>query len=162
MTFSLSIVTDRATIWKNIFFDTPFIIGDPDPMTGLTTHVLDTALGKPAEGLGSIFSRSTASSRKHLKTVETNADGRVDGGPILIGDNFNAGTYELLFHAGDYLRATGAPAAGPGLSRSRADPLRHRRHDSALSRAAADLALRLFHLSRELSLAFCCYCRCAW
>ncbi|MBY3186482.1 hydroxyisourate hydrolase [Rhizobium laguerreae] len=76
-------------------------------MTGLTTHVLDTALGKPAEGLRIDLFQLDGEIRKHLKTVETNADGRVDGGPILIGENFRAGTYELVFHAGDYLRASG-------------------------------------------------------
>ena len=69
-------------------------------MTGLTTHVLDTALGKPAEGLRIDLYSVEGDIRKHLKTVETNSDGRVDGGPILIGDAFKVGTYELLFHAG--------------------------------------------------------------
>ncbi|MGO6813842.1 hydroxyisourate hydrolase [Rhizobium leguminosarum] len=82
-------------------------------MTGLTTHVLDTALGKPAEGLRIDLFRLDGEIRRHLKTVETNADGRVDGGPILIGENFRAGTYELVFHAGDYLRASGTPLPHP-------------------------------------------------
>ncbi|MGO4350388.1 hydroxyisourate hydrolase [Rhizobium sp. RAF36] len=82
-------------------------------MTGLTTHVLDTALGKPAEGLRIDLYSVEGDLRKLLKTVETNADGRVDGGPILVGDSFTAGTYELLFHAGDYLRATGTALPHP-------------------------------------------------
>ncbi|ENN88020.1 putative purine catabolism protein [Rhizobium freirei PRF 81] len=82
-------------------------------MTGLTTHVLDTALGKPAEGLTIDLFRIEGDARTHLKTVVTNSDGRVDGGPILIGDSFVAGTYELLFRAGDYLRASGAKLAEP-------------------------------------------------
>jgi len=82
-------------------------------MTGLTTHVLDTALGKPAEGLVVDLFRIDGEARTHLKTVTTNADGRVDGGPILIGDSFVAGTYELFFHAGDYLRASGAKLPDP-------------------------------------------------
>ncbi len=81
-------------------------------MTGLTTHVLDTALGKPAQGLRIELFR-IGGGRVHLKTVETNSDGRVDGGPILIGESFQVGTYELLFHAGDYLRATGAALSEP-------------------------------------------------
>ncbi len=40
---------------------------------------------------------------KLIKTAITNADGRVDG-PMLEGENFRAGTYELRFFAGDYLR----------------------------------------------------------
>ncbi len=82
-------------------------------MTGLTTHVLDTAFGKPAEGLVIDLFRIEGDARTHLKTVMTNADGRVDGGPILIGDSFVAGTYELLFRAGDYLRAGGTKLPEP-------------------------------------------------
>jgi len=82
-------------------------------MTGLTTHVLDTALGKPAEGLVIDLFRIEGDTRTHLKTVTTNADGRVDGGAILIGDSFIAGAYELLFRAGDYLRASGAMLPEP-------------------------------------------------
>lgn len=82
-------------------------------MTGLTTHVLDTALGKPAEGLAIELFHLDGEVRHLLKTVITNADGRVDGGPILIGETFRKGTYELVFHAGDYLRRTGAALAEP-------------------------------------------------
>jgi len=82
-------------------------------MTGLTTHVLDTALGKPAEGLVIDLFRIEGDVRTPLKTVTTNSDGRVDGGAILIGDSFVAGTYELLFRAGDYLRASGAKLSDP-------------------------------------------------
>lgn len=76
-------------------------------MTGLTTHVLDTALGKPASGMRIDVVRHEGKGRAVLKTVTTNGDGRIDGGPILNGDDFTAGEYELIFHAGDYLRATG-------------------------------------------------------
>jgi 5-hydroxyisourate hydrolase len=82
-------------------------------MTGLTTHVLDTALGRPAQGLRIDLYSIDGDIRKHIGTFETNADGRVDGGPILIGESFRAGTYELLFHAGDYLRASGTPLPHP-------------------------------------------------
>lgn len=82
-------------------------------MTGLTTHVLDTALGKPARGLTIDLFRIEGDARTHLKTVATNSDGRVDGGPILIGDSFVAGTYELVFRAGDYLRASGVELPEP-------------------------------------------------
>ncbi|MGA1802364.1 hydroxyisourate hydrolase [Rhizobium sp. HT1-10] len=82
-------------------------------MTGLTTHVLDTALGKPAEGLTIALFRIDGEARMLLKTLVTNADGRVDGGPILAGDSFVVGTYELLFQAGDYLRRTGASLPEP-------------------------------------------------
>ena len=76
-------------------------------MTGLTTHVLDAAHGTPAEGLTIELFRLEGENRQLLKTVSTNADGRVDGGPLLAGEAFRAGVYELVFHAGDYLRSKG-------------------------------------------------------
>jgi 5-hydroxyisourate hydrolase len=82
-------------------------------MTGLTTHVLDTALGKPAVGLEIDLYRLNGDDREKLKTVVTNHDGRVDGGPILIGESFVAGEYELVFKAGDYLRRLGIPLTDP-------------------------------------------------
>ncbi len=76
-------------------------------MGKLTTHVLDTALGKPAAGL-----RIEVWQDQLLKTVVTNADGRADA-PLLEGDGFNAGQYELRFFAGDYLRAPGSKLVEP-------------------------------------------------
>lgn len=75
-------------------------------MGRLTTHVLDTAAGRPAAGLKIDLYRLGATPEL-VKTVVTNADGRVDG-PLLEGDALQAGRYELIFHAGDYLRGTGA------------------------------------------------------
>lgn len=68
----------------------------------LTTHVLDTAKGKPAAGLHIALYRIDGEARHHLKTVVTNADGRTDA-QILPEGEFATGTYELVFHAGDYL-----------------------------------------------------------
>lgn len=82
-------------------------------MTGLTTHVLDTASGKPAAGLVIDLYRIEEEARTKIKSVTTNADGRVDGGPILIGESFVVGTYELVFHAGDYLRGCGVVLTEP-------------------------------------------------
>ncbi|PVB62800.1 hydroxyisourate hydrolase [Labrenzia sp. 011] len=73
-------------------------------MGRLTTHVLDTALGKPAGGL-KIELWSHGAVPALISAHETNEDGRVDR-PILEGDAFATGTYELRFFAGDYLRRT--------------------------------------------------------
>lgn len=82
-------------------------------MTGyLTTHVLDTALGRPAAGLAVSLFRLEAGGRRPLAETVTNADGRTDR-PILPAGDFAPGTYELVFHAGDYLRATGQAGAEP-------------------------------------------------
>ncbi len=68
----------------------------------LTTHVLDTARGCPAAGLRIELFREGL----RLSEAVTNADGRTDG-PILAADRFAPGEYELVFHAGDYLRGLG-------------------------------------------------------
>ena len=82
-------------------------------MTGyLTTHVLDTARGCPAEGLVITLARVTETGLEPVAEKITNADGRTDG-PILPQETFEPGTYELVFHAGDYLRATGQAGAEP-------------------------------------------------
>jgi 2-oxo-4-hydroxy-4-carboxy-5-ureidoimidazoline decarboxylase len=76
----------------------------------LTTHVLDLMRGRPAAGMRIELYRIGADgpeSRKRLRDVRTNADGRTDG-PLLEGDELREGMYELVFHAGDYFRDTGA------------------------------------------------------
>ena len=70
----------------------------------LTTHVLDTAAGKPAAGMEIALYRLEGKTRTHLTTVKTNGDGRCDA-PLLEGDAFVPGEYELVFQVGDYLRA---------------------------------------------------------
>jgi 5-hydroxyisourate hydrolase len=72
-------------------------------MGRLTTHVLDTALGKPAAGLTVELFKADAPD-KRLATAKTNADGRLDA-PLLEGPAFEAGIYELHFHVGSYLRS---------------------------------------------------------
>jgi 5-hydroxyisourate hydrolase len=80
-------------------------------MGRLTTHVLDTAHGRPAAGLRvDLFSLDDG--RHLVKSVVINADGRADA-PLLEGDAFRAGGYELLFHAGDYFRTSGTALASP-------------------------------------------------
>ena len=76
-------------------------------MGKLTTHVLDTALGKPATGL-----RIEVWRGELLKSIVTNADGRADA-PLLEGAAFVVGHYELRFFAGDYLRSLGLTLAEP-------------------------------------------------
>ena len=80
-------------------------------MGRLTTHVLDTASGRPAAGLViELWAVEPKPSR--LRRVETNADGRVDGA-ILEGAEFGPGIYELRFFAGDYLKSSGATLTEP-------------------------------------------------
>lgn len=72
----------------------------------LTTHVLDTARGCPAEGIKILLYKVSGNSHRKIAEAVTNADGRTDT-PILPEDQFKTGQYELIFFAGDYLRATG-------------------------------------------------------
>ena len=74
----------------------------------LTTHVLDTAAGKPAGGVRITVSRDGET----LRDIVTNDDGRGDG-PLLAGADFSPGVYELTFHVGDYFRAQGVALDEP-------------------------------------------------
>ena len=80
-------------------------------MGRLTTHVLDTASGKPAAGL-TIELYRIGKRDERLAVATTNADGRIDA-PLLEGDALTAGVYELRFHAGDYLRGVKKPLPEP-------------------------------------------------
>jgi len=81
------------------------------PMGRLSTHVLDTAKGKPAAGVRIMLYRISGQSHRKIKEVVTNADGRTDT-PLLEGADLTAGSYELVFCAGDYLRASGQAGEG--------------------------------------------------
>ena len=75
-------------------------------MGKLTTHVLDTARGRPAGGMRVQLDRvETGGGRERLAEVTLNGDGRAPG-PLLEGDALVAGTYRLLFHVGDYFAET--------------------------------------------------------
>ncbi|EIE49717.1 5-hydroxyisourate hydrolase [Salipiger aestuarii] len=78
----------------------------------LTTHVLDTAKGLPAQGIRIALYRMTGDAREMIAETVTNVDGRTDS-PILPKPDFAPGTYELLFDAGDYLRASGQAGDDP-------------------------------------------------
>ncbi len=78
----------------------------------LTTHVLDTARGLPAAGMLIVLYRWDGDTRVEVTRKITNDDGRTDG-PILPAGDFAVGTYELAFHAGDYLDANGLADASP-------------------------------------------------
>ncbi len=72
----------------------------------LTTHVLDTARGKPAAGIRIALYRVSGNSHRKIAETVTNHDGRTDA-PMLAGAKLTEGHYELIFFTGDYLRASG-------------------------------------------------------
>jgi 5-hydroxyisourate hydrolase len=67
----------------------------------LSTHVLDTAHGCPAQGMQIELWSLSSGEPKLLKTVQTNSDGRTDE-PLLAADELRAGQYEIVFCVGDY------------------------------------------------------------
>ncbi|WP_347309593.1 hydroxyisourate hydrolase [Defluviimonas sp. SAOS-178_SWC] len=75
----------------------------------LTTHVLDTARGCPAQGMKIDLYRIDGEERSHIRTVVTNSDGRTDA-HVLPVPEFRTGTYELVFHAGAYLDEVAVPS----------------------------------------------------
>ncbi|MFT6916843.1 MAG: 5-hydroxyisourate hydrolase [Motiliproteus sp.] len=77
----------------------------------LTTHVLDTAHGCPGNNIVIELYRISGE-RRLIKQVRSNDDGRCDQ-PLLAGDEFVAGVYELVFSAGAYYRALGVPLPEP-------------------------------------------------
>lgn len=81
-------------------------------MGRLTTHVLDTANGRPAADLKIELFRIDGGEQGLLAEARTNADGRIDG-PILDGDRFTTGTYALVFYVGAYFAALGQAPDGP-------------------------------------------------
>ena len=81
-------------------------------MGRLTTHVLDTAQGKPGAGVAIALYRRDGDRRELLGRHRTNADGRCDG-PLLADAAFSAGSYELEFALGDYFAAQGLALAAP-------------------------------------------------
>ena len=87
-------------------------------MSGLTTHVLDTMHGRPAEGVAVRLYRLDAAAARHdtaaalVASATTNRDGRLDA-PILAGEQMTAGRYRLEFDVGAYFRARGVQGAQP-------------------------------------------------
>jgi 5-hydroxyisourate hydrolase len=77
----------------------------------LSTHVLDTANGRPAAGMQIELWSLAGPQPKLLKTVRTNSDGRTDQ-PLLAAAELSVGPYELVFFVGDYFATN---PAGPGV-----------------------------------------------
>lgn len=76
-------------------------------MGKLTTHVLDTANGRPGANMHiELWSLDDDRAPNRVCTAITNSDGRCEA-PLLDGSDLQHGRYQLLFHAGDYFRALG-------------------------------------------------------
>ncbi len=86
--------------------------GAPKVDGRLSTHVLDTVLGKPAAGVKISFFEIGKHATGLLAEVITNHDGRT-GEPLLSGAPLRIGTYELRFHVAAYFAANGIAMADP-------------------------------------------------
>ena len=124
--------------------------GERARVAGVTTHILDVGIGRPAQGVRvELYDLGGGSGRTLVADVTTNADGRTDK-PLISADAARAGQFELAFHVGDYFRSRGVQLAEPAVPRYRPDPLRRRRPSGALPCAPARLAVELFDLSGKL------------
>jgi 2-oxo-4-hydroxy-4-carboxy-5-ureidoimidazoline decarboxylase len=83
--------------------------GIPTTTGRLSTHVLDTAAGRPAQGIAIALHEIGGSARALLRETVTNADGRTDA-PLIAGEPLRIGTYELTFDVGRYFQAATDPA----------------------------------------------------
>ncbi|MGH3367946.1 MAG: hydroxyisourate hydrolase [Nocardioidaceae bacterium] len=89
--------------------------------SAISTHVLDTALGRPAAGIGVLLQRYGGTT---LDQARTDGDGRVAGlGP----EQLEVGTYRLVFDTGGYYGSAGQPGFFPEvvLTFAVADPAAH-------------------------------------
>jgi 5-hydroxyisourate hydrolase len=70
-------------------------------MGKLSTHVLDTSIGKPGQGIAVTLIKVENNGSTILTQAITNSDGRCDA-PLLEGDSLNVGEYQLEFDIGEY------------------------------------------------------------
>ncbi|GHA17610.1 5-hydroxyisourate hydrolase 2 [Devosia pacifica] len=80
----------------------------------LTTHVLDTTHGTPARGMRIDLFFVHGDHTHHLVESYTNADGRLDQ-PLLEGEHFQLGEFEIAFHVGQYFSRLGVELEHPFL-----------------------------------------------
>lgn len=79
---------------------------------GLTTHMLDTTSGKPAEGVHIDFSVADGELYHLIRSVVTNADGR-NAEPLLTPETMKTGQYQLVFHIAEYFTRIGTVLPDP-------------------------------------------------
>src|SRR5262245_23899339 len=73
----------------------------PSLMSAITTHVLDTARGRPAEGVAVVLERELAGSWREIGRGVTDRDGRVKA-LLAPGTSLASGLYRLIFATGPY------------------------------------------------------------
>lgn len=76
-------------------------------MTSLSTHVLDTSSGRPAQGMSLTLSLLRDGEWHALASATTNSDGRLDESFSDTVGALSSATYRLRFETGDYLSRQG-------------------------------------------------------
>ncbi|HJV43093.1 hydroxyisourate hydrolase [Caulobacter sp.] len=79
-------------------------------MSGLTTHILDQAAGRPAAGVVVRVSRREGAGFAPVAELRTDADGRAR---LIAGEALTVGGYRLEFAIGDHFEASGLPVTDP-------------------------------------------------
>ncbi len=82
-------------------------------MGHLSTHVLDTMHGCPADGMKVTLSRVDGDRPETIRELVLNRDGRTDGGPLLDTASMAAGRYRLSFEVAAYFRLRGVTLPEP-------------------------------------------------
>lgn len=80
-------------------------------MSAITTHILDTSLGKPAAGVRVELHRRAEGDWIPAGTGSTNDDGRAK--ELMGGAPLSAGTWRLTFHVAEHFARTGRAAFFP-------------------------------------------------
>ena len=81
-------------------------------MSQITTHILDTSLGKPASGVKLILSRQIDTGWTELGAGTTDDDGRVSS-LLDLNVTLPEGNYKLMFDVGSYYRTLDTPCFYP-------------------------------------------------
>jgi 2-oxo-4-hydroxy-4-carboxy-5-ureidoimidazoline decarboxylase len=111
--------TEFAAAMKEIFFITRLRVatrvsgeGMPQVNGRLSTHVLDTHAGRPAQGVAVELHEFAGGQAHRIGGAITNADGRTDA-PLIGGRPLPIGRYELRFSIGDHFRSRGIEQGDP-------------------------------------------------
>jgi len=83
-------------------------------MSSITTHVLDTAQGKPAAGIPVSLQVQVGDAWKQIGHGVTNRDGRISD--LLPAGELKTGRYKLTFNTSAYLARAASPAFFPEIS----------------------------------------------
>ena len=83
-------------------------------MAGVTTHVLDTSVGRPAEGVRVVLEQLDGDGWSEVGSGSTDADGRIAG--LLAAERVRAATYQLRFDTATYFRSRGIDGFYPEIA----------------------------------------------